>query len=349
VVAALVVALMVVIGLFLWSGRGGARDPIHEERRLSDWVLDLNSPSLEVRGRSERVLRAMNPAAAVDGLLGLLEQPDSRWRSVLERPKPRLPDRFRRWVMSRFRPYRSLEVRRATIPILSWYGTNVPADRLGVVLRDSDGNVAGGASLLLGKMGPDAVPVLREALQDTRPLVRRFALSSLNQLGPVAAPAATDVAALVNEPELGPSATLVLMRIGPAALPVVIELYEKGGALERLRAVQALHAMGWRGTEARGWLMRAARDQDPAVRCVAVSGLGRIRPFGGAVEEALRAALLDSDAGVRAAGALAAGAAGSGAAALLPELLRLTADANPEVRSNALASANRIGQVESRQ
>jgi HEAT repeat protein len=52
---------------------------------------------------------------------------------------------------------------------------------------------------------------------------------------------------------------------------------------------------------------------------------------------------------VRAAGALAAGSAGSGAAALLPELLRLTADANPEVRSNALASANRIGQVESRQ
>ena len=95
--------------------------------------------------------------------------------------------------------------------------------------------------------------------------------------------------------------------------------------------------------------MRAARDEDPAVRCAAVSGLGRIRPFGGAVEEALRAALLDSDAGVRAAGALAAGAAGSGAAALLPELLRLTADANPEVRSNALASANRIGQVESRQ
>jgi hypothetical protein len=75
----------------------------------------------------------------------------------------------------------------------------------------------------LGRIGPPAVPALRQALQSTDPEVRLNAVQVLARMGPDAKDAVPDLVALLDDPDerIRKAAARTLGRIGPESAPAV--------------------------------------------------------------------------------------------------------------------------------
>lgn len=74
---------------------------------------------------------------------------------------------------------------------------------------------------LLKEKSPAVVPVLIDLLDDPEGDVRVMAVNLLGSLGEMAAPAAAELARLIDDPALGPVVTGALLRLETAAAPAV--------------------------------------------------------------------------------------------------------------------------------
>jgi HEAT repeat protein len=90
------------------------------------------------------------------------------------------------------------------------------------------------------------------------------------------------------------AASDALGRIGPAAIPSLIETLKSPDAAVRLKGVEVLGRMGSAAEPAVPDLVRLLDDADPEVRKAAARTLGRIGPTAEAAVPALMRALFDS-------------------------------------------------------
>jgi HEAT repeat protein len=259
-------------------------------------------------------------------------------------------------------------------------GVPLPApEAVASLLEDPEETVRQLAVVLLGRIGPPAVPALTRALGEKQPvLVRAFAASGLAQAGPAAAPAAEALGKCLEsaEEKLRITAGLALSRIGAAALPV---LRRALSAREPATAALAARALGWMGKDAspaaedlkrlsasaapeprvaalaalvavtgdagRGLppLTAIVQGSDRALRREAIERIGELRELGRGAAPALRRCLEDSAGPVRAAAALALARVKS----LEPEtregLARLSRDPDPDVRANVAIALGSFG------
>jgi len=147
----------------------------------------------------------------------------------------------------------------------------------------------------LGKIGPEAVPELAEALtSEDRSTHAALAL------------------ALFRTGESGDAALFTLVSL----------LDEEAGPDLKLEAVQALGAIGPAAAPAVPGLVVALKDKDARVRAAAAATLGAIGPGAKRASRVLGDALRDPDAEVRRQAAGAIGEVGPAAAASVPALLR---------------------------
>jgi HEAT repeat protein len=259
-------------------------------------------------------------------------------------------------------------------------GAPLPApEAVASLLEDPEETVRQLAVVLLGRIGPPAVPALTRALGEKQPVVvRAFAASGLAQAGPAAAPAAEALGKCLesSEEKLKITAGLALSRIGAAALPV---LRRALSAREAATAALAARALGWMGKvaapaaedlkrlsaaaapeprvaalaalvavtgdAARGLppLTAIVQGSDRALRREAIERIGELRELGRGAAPALRRCLEDSAGPVRAAAALALARVKS----LEPEtregLGRLSKDPDPDVRANVAIALGSFG------
>jgi HEAT repeat protein len=97
----------------------------------------------------------------------------------------------------------------------------------------------------LARIGPPAVPALRDLLAHPREDVRLNAAIALLEIGPAAREAAGDLAArLQGASDVRPAAAKALARIGAAAVPLLIEKLEDGPGGVRYTAALALGEIG---------------------------------------------------------------------------------------------------------
>jgi HEAT repeat protein len=124
---------------------------------------------------------------------------------------------------------------------------------------------------------------LRAAQQKLRhadPAVRIRGAESLGALGPDAAPAAAELVAALGDLSLGVAAAAetALPRLGPAAIPEVVEGLSDPDEIVRLRAVEVLAQLGPDAAPAIPALAAALEDSEAIVRERAAAALGAIGP-----------------------------------------------------------------------
>jgi len=128
------------------------------------------------------------------------------------------------------------------------------------------------AVYILGLIGsPVAAPVLLEILQDPVPAVRLQAAKALGRVGdPSAVPALLSALRGADE-QMGSQIFSSLVRLGHAAVPVLIETSTSSSAWMRWHCVRALGDI--RDHRALTVLVRALSDPDHSVAWVAAKGL----------------------------------------------------------------------------
>lgn len=132
----------------------------------------------------------------------------------------------------------------------------------------------------LGKLGPEAVPALIDALGDKEALARRNAAKGLEQVGAGAKDAVPALLRALSDGDydVRQNATAALAAIGPASVPALVGGLKDADPNVRKNAAAALGPIGAQAGDAVGALREALKDADYSVRKNALAALARIRP-----------------------------------------------------------------------
>ena len=200
-------------------------------------------------------------------------------------------------------------------------------------------------------LGSRAVPAIQATLHDPNSEADRLkaALKACTIVGPAAAAAIPDVAAVLAEPGLTAEAAMALSYMGPDAFPPLREALSSRDPIVRREALRSIGKLeeraGLEFSRVLPLLIQGLKDRNESVRAVAATYLGIIHEGADTAVPALVAALADPDPEVRRAAAAALGSFEGAAAAALPALRKATADRNEDVaREAGLAIVNIQGQ-----
>jgi HEAT repeat protein len=279
----ILIAVFAVVGVALLCWMIGSvwlsSPPSYDGRTVTEWSLDLLSPSLSTRAKASQALQSIGPAA-LPALSRQLQRRDSWLRNPFMAVSSQLPVSWRRAFVRFYHPFRAMDERLAAVNALALFGTNAPADLLIATLRDSERQLANQAAVALSRCGPAAVPGLAIALRDPNPEVRSLACSTLSQIGRPAASAAPELAALLSDPDpqLVALAAHALTTVGPAAVPHLVEALNHPLPMVREKAAFALGQLGFSARSALPALERSLEDENPGVRKYARAALRAIAP-----------------------------------------------------------------------
>jgi HEAT repeat protein len=150
---------------------------------------------------------------------------------------------------------------------------SIRAERVLVsVMHDNRPAIRENAASILGLLGsPTATPVLVEALRDPVPAIRLQAAKALGRVGDPSAVAPLLTALQSADEQLGSQIFSSLVRLGPAAVPVLIETSTSGSAWMRWHCVRALGDI--RDLRALPVLVRALGDTDHSIAWMGAKGL----------------------------------------------------------------------------
>ncbi len=134
----------------------------------------------------------------------------------------------------------------------------------------------------LGKLGPEAVAPLTDALRDDDPGVQLAALKALGPLGPEARPALAamkELAVQASNPSVRSLAVKAVARVGPEGQAAVLDLLRVADTETRLACLQILGSQSDKvPKQAVPALVAALTDKEKKVRALAAFVLGKIGP-----------------------------------------------------------------------
>lgn len=137
------------------------------------------------------------------------------------------------------------------------------------------------AARQLGRKGPEAVPMLTEALGDENEDVRKAAIDSLGNIGPEAKRAIPALTESLKDEDADVSMAVIrsLRSVDPEAITPLIEALKVEHGVVRRSAAQALMEMGPKAKDAMPALAEVLKsDPDDDVRCTAALALGSMGP-----------------------------------------------------------------------
>jgi HEAT repeat protein len=308
----------------------------------------------DLRWRAARALGAVGPAAAeaapalVKALTdrnALVRAQAARALGLIAMKSPQIVEALVARVADG-----DAQVRRAAIAAIRRLhpGPKVVLPLLAKTLEDADPSVVLPALQSLAEVGPDAMPVLLEAL--SHPRGRYWACLVLAEMGPKAQAAVPALAKLLTDedPEVRMQAVITLGEIGPGAKTSLAEILkaladDHGGV--RYGAAYALAKIG--AVESLPALAKAAADKDPFLQVLAPWAAAKIKPSDEKLVqtavERLVAGLKSSDANVRRASARGLFELGADKQAVAPALAAALDDPDPTVQGNVYKALASLG------
>jgi HEAT repeat protein len=151
------------------------------------------------------------------------------------------------------------------------------------LVRDPAAEVREKAIEALASLGPAGLPGLRQALEDSSPVLRKKALAAVANISSLPADLEPALSRLLHDPDptLRGEAAATLAGLGPAAapaLPVLAPLLGDEDAGVRSGAAQALGAVGPPASALAPALKALLRDPQEKVRRAAAEALDRVGP-----------------------------------------------------------------------
>jgi HEAT repeat protein len=237
------------------------------------------------------------------------------------------------------------------------FAAEKPTDPTQLISQLTSGDVAArrNASYELSQLGPkakDAVPALIKALDDNDKQVWTNAIATIAALGPDAKDAVPALLSDLNSQSASRQrsyyrdqvlirTSYALTRIGPVAIPPLIEGLQSKDTMMRSGAARALGGMGADAKDAIPALVENLGHWDTGVQTDAIDALGSI---GGAAKPKVVEALAGKEPRQRSAAALALGAIGKPAQdAATPMLAQLKSETDVTVRASLLSALPRLG------
>jgi hypothetical protein len=145
---------------------------------------------------------------------------------------------------------------------------------------DPDTNVRSATLVAIAQIAEpqQAATILAKSLRDREPPVRLVAAARLRQLGPVAAPAAKELATALADSNAGvaEAAAEALIRIGPPAVEPLAGQLAASNIEARKLALACLAKLGPAAKPAAGQIEKLKQDLDPQVRQLAEAALKRL-------------------------------------------------------------------------
>jgi HEAT repeat protein len=249
----------------------------------------LSDPSAEVRAHAAAALGAVGEPAksAVPAIIELLKDEDPVVRRQAAqavaaiRPGPQVTVPLGVKLLEDADP----GVRLRILDAVSQAG---PAAVPGLIEALSNQKAAYWACLVLREMGPaakDAVPALTVLLKDPRPEIRREAVLALAAMDAAAAPAADEIAALLNDDHVAIAATFALARMGKVTGDAEAVIRKNAGSQNALLSTTSLWAVAKTHPDdaalrrdATRKLIAALKHEDPFVRVQAARALAALPP-----------------------------------------------------------------------
>jgi HEAT repeat protein len=190
------------------------KEPRYEGKRLSEWLRDLDSQSVEIREQTREALRDMG-ATILPALEKMIYAPDSNWRQKLSEFSGQQPEINLRIVpvfQQRWQAVRALPV----------VGPEA-VDLLVKALHHEDRLVRMGAALGLGELQarPEiSIPALMRSLQDHRSGIAVYAAEALASFGEQAGAAVPVLVEAIEQTDAHVKAriALALKKIDPEAI-----------------------------------------------------------------------------------------------------------------------------------
>lgn len=192
---------------------------------------------------------------------------------------------------------------------------------------------------------PAVVVLLARMLKDSVAGARRTACYALGQLGPVAVGAATDLnAALADDDEsVRDAAVTALARLGPDAIPTLVEALGDRNPVRREGALDALqHVTGDRSI-AVPRVVELLDDGDPHVAATATFVLAELNAVDGASDALIRLIRNSKNPGVRQSAVWALRKANRDAEQVVSALIAALSDSDSAVASLAIDGLNELG------
>jgi HEAT repeat protein len=222
-------------------------------------------------------------------------------------------------------------------------------------LRHNESTVRKATAEVLGRLGPkarEAIPALLRAACDIDAAVRRAAAAALDQIDsdwPTDPGATAAVPALIKEmgrrwPDISQAASLLLSRIGRAAVPELARALADGASDRRqVFVAQTLGRIGPDAAPAVAALAQALTSESAPVRRAAAEALAAIGPASEPAVPKLILLLADWNPGVRQAAARSLAQVGRAAELAVTALIQLLADRDDEVREAAIEALAHVG------
>jgi len=148
-----------------------------------------------------------------------------------------------------------------------------------------------------GRNAKVVLPKIIEGLDNS--WERSKLMGILEELGPDAAAAMPRLFEMMKDPEAGGGVPFALGKIGPKAIPPLMEAIRDRDLLIRSRAIRALGCMGDVAGQFVPMFIGFLRARSPALRIAAVDALGRVGPKAMSALPALKDASKDRDIAVR--------------------------------------------------
>lgn len=325
--ASLLVGGLVLL-LYLWSERV-IQSRTYQDRGISEWALQLLSPSPVARHEAARVFHTLGKRAEPE-LRRMLHARDSRVRSFIWAKSASIPGFLRRPVLLLTGIPRSTTSHLAAAQGLALIGAGDAETRDALIkaLEDPSTEVRL-AALNAGSTLTDAPPLLLHGLANSNSSVRFTALYLIGESS-AARTNLADVIARLGDPD---------EQVRVTAARIIADL-----ARQDASAQPTSHPAGEAALDfARNPLLSLMSDPSPAVRQYSLEALGALRSADEPLIALFCQALRDPEPKVRFAAVSAIFQNANTAASAVPSLVAALGDSHPDIRSWAVATLARIG------
>lgn len=255
----------------------------YQGKSLADWAAEYyRGADAASRANAAAAFHDMGTVALPE-LRRLLVTGDPLWRRTVWNPKARLPMPLRRLLTRQLAEPVAFKTREAAAAAIGLYGAAAESavpELIASLAEPSENRICIEAATALGQVGKAAMPAVLTAAQSADWRVRYWAAYALGQMGAEAQPAIPQLVILLHDGQVSQMAASALWKIGPPAVPALVDCLKETSPLVLEKAMLSLGEIGSASQAAVPALRRWEQDESttPAVRSAAKQAIAKILP-----------------------------------------------------------------------